>query len=295
MGAMLFAILIHGAAGWYLSLAFNHQPVHLPTQPIEFKVVKSAEPVIAAPVPLPMSSTPPAETSLPKPQPKPVAKPLPTIKREIPVILPPAIEPLKQTVETQYQPRTEEKSSLSSFESDDAMNNLPVDPAPSDEGHPGGGGGGGVGDGNGLSEGGPGNMIATGPGGGGIGTGFGTGIGTGAGPGVGSGIGTGTGSGVGPGIESVIAPIFDAAYLSNPIPEYPSAARKLRLQGTVIVRVLVTPEGKPDVVQIEKSSGVSLLDGSALKAVKKWSFVPARSGDHSVSAWVDVPIRFRLN
>lgn len=92
----------------------------------------------------------------------------------------------------------------------------------------------------------------------------------------------------------VIAPIYDADYLSNPVPPYPPVAKRLKLQGTVIVRVLVNLEGKPESVHLQKSSGASILDDAAVDAVKHWSFVPARQGNMQISAWVDVPILFRL-
>jgi len=92
----------------------------------------------------------------------------------------------------------------------------------------------------------------------------------------------------------VIAPIYDADYLSNPVPPYPPAAKRLKLQGTVIVRVLVNPDGKPESANLQKSSGASMLDEAAMNAVKHWSFVPARQGDTPIPAWVDVPILFRL-
>lgn len=92
----------------------------------------------------------------------------------------------------------------------------------------------------------------------------------------------------------MIGPIFDADYLRNPAPPYPSVARQLKLQGTVIVRVLVSPEGRPEAVRLEKSSSSSVLDQTALNAVQRWTFVPARQGDTPIPAWVDVPILFRL-
>jgi len=92
----------------------------------------------------------------------------------------------------------------------------------------------------------------------------------------------------------IVGPIFDADYLRNPAPPYPLIARHLKLQGTVVVRVLVSQEGEPDVVRLEKSSGSSVLDQTALNAVKRWSFIPARQGDTPIPAWVDVPILFRL-
>ncbi len=95
--------------------------------------------------------------------------------------------------------------------------------------------------------------------------------------------------------QPVVAPLFDAAYLNNPAPPYPRSARKLGLEGTVILRVLVSPDGKPAQVRVETSSGTQTLDEAALNAVRKWSFVPARQGERSVTASVDVPIRFNLN
>ncbi|MGD0844615.1 MAG: TonB family protein [Geobacteraceae bacterium] len=93
----------------------------------------------------------------------------------------------------------------------------------------------------------------------------------------------------------VIGPRYDAAYLSNPAPQYPAAARFLKLQGTTTVRVLVSPEGRPKTVKLEKTSGARILDNAALDAVQHWLFVPARRGDKPVAAEVDVPVRFRLN
>jgi protein TonB len=89
-------------------------------------------------------------------------------------------------------------------------------------------------------------------------------------------------------------PRFEAAYLHNPKPNYPSMARKLGFQGTVVLRVLVGVEGKPEEIRIETSSGHSVLDDAALTAVKQWKFVPALEGNVPISAWVDVPIRYRL-
>lgn len=96
-------------------------------------------------------------------------------------------------------------------------------------------------------------------------------------------------------IGDIVGPSFGAAYLHNPTPSYPTAAKKLRLQGTTIVRVFVSPEGQPKSVALEKTSGVKILDDAAVEAVTHWSFVPARRGNEHISAWVNVPIKFRLN
>lgn len=92
----------------------------------------------------------------------------------------------------------------------------------------------------------------------------------------------------------VIPPRFDAAYLDNPSPAYPSQARRLREQGKVLLRVLVTPGGTAERVELRGSSGSHRLDEAALDTVKRWRFVPARRGTEAVAAWVLVPISFVL-
>lgn len=93
---------------------------------------------------------------------------------------------------------------------------------------------------------------------------------------------------------AIVGPVFNADYLHNPKPPYPLIARRLKMEGTAVVHVLVNAEGKPEIVRLGKSSGSSVLDRAALTAVESWSFVPAQQGGQPVTAWVDVPIRFRL-
>lgn len=89
-------------------------------------------------------------------------------------------------------------------------------------------------------------------------------------------------------------PSFSAAYLRNPAPRYPVAARRAGEQGTVTLRVLVTRDGRPARVDLEKTSGSAHLDAAALEAVRGWRFVPARLGTDVIESWVLVPIVFRL-
>jgi protein TonB len=89
-------------------------------------------------------------------------------------------------------------------------------------------------------------------------------------------------------------PIFNADYLDNPAPAYPSLARRSGEQGRVMLRVLVNPAGRADDVQVRASSGSARLDESARATVLRWKFVPAKRGDEPVAAWVLIPITFRL-
>lgn len=94
--------------------------------------------------------------------------------------------------------------------------------------------------------------------------------------------------------NDVLAPSFNAAYLRNPAPRYPLIARRNGEQGTVTLKVLVTREGTPASVSVDKTSGSAHLDNTALETVRSWRFAPARQGTQPVEAWVLVPIVFRL-
>jgi len=82
--------------------------------------------------------------------------------------------------------------------------------------------------------------------------------------------------------------------LTQTLPVYPSTARRRRLQGVVVVTVEVTADGAAQSVVVQRSSGYPVLDSAALDAVRNWRFTPAQRAGQSVSAAVQVPIRFRL-
>jgi protein TonB len=93
----------------------------------------------------------------------------------------------------------------------------------------------------------------------------------------------------------VTQPIYDADYLENPAPNYPALSRRTGEQGRVVLRVLVSPRGTADEVQVFTSSGHPRLDEAARDAVLRWKFVPAKRGSEPVQAWVRIPIPFILN
>ncbi|MCV2217363.1 energy transducer TonB [Thauera sp. Sel9] len=87
---------------------------------------------------------------------------------------------------------------------------------------------------------------------------------------------------------------FDADYLNNPKPPYPPLSRRLREEGQVMLRVLVSVDGMPSRIEVRTSSGSERLDRAAEQAVSRWRFVPAKRGDTPIEAWVLVPIVFKL-
>ncbi|MFW6133263.1 MAG: energy transducer TonB, partial [Planctomycetota bacterium] len=78
-------------------------------------------------------------------------------------------------------------------------------------------------------------------------------------------------------------------------PEYPPRAVRRGLTGRVIVAAHVLPDGTPDAVRVERSSGHEILDRAAVEAVCEASFRPARRDAGPVAAWVRVPVRFVLH
>ncbi len=94
--------------------------------------------------------------------------------------------------------------------------------------------------------------------------------------------------------DTVEPPHFNVAYLNNPRPAYPPIARKLGLEGLVLLRVEVSAKGTPEKIVIAQTSGATLLDDAAMRAVQGWTFVPARRGDTPIAHPVEVPIRFQL-
>ncbi len=97
----------------------------------------------------------------------------------------------------------------------------------------------------------------------------------------------------GPG-ETVTHPQYGAAYLNNPKPDYPAFARRMRMEGIVMLKVLVSRQGTALKVEVAHSSGYDILDKAAAGAVRNWRFVPARQGDSPVDEWVQVPLAFSL-
>jgi protein TonB len=83
-------------------------------------------------------------------------------------------------------------------------------------------------------------------------------------------------------------------YRYNPPPHYPKTAKRRGYQGTVILEILVTIEGKVADIKILESSGHKILDKAAKKSAEKWSFEPGYEGNKKVEMWVEVPVTFTL-
>jgi protein TonB len=77
-------------------------------------------------------------------------------------------------------------------------------------------------------------------------------------------------------------------------PRYPLAARRRGEEGRVTVRVRVDAVGAAHEARVSHSSGSRDLDQTALEAVAKATFHPARQGGTLVDAECDLVFEFRL-
>ena len=125
--------------------------------------------------------------------------------------------------------------------------------------------------------------------GGGIGSGSGGGVGSGRGPGV----GPGEGGGIGGGIYRVGGGVSAPRTIYSPDPEYSEEARRAKFQGTVVLWLIVSPDGQPRDLRVMRSIGMG-LDQKAIEAVRTWRFDPARKDGKPVAVQINVEVSFRL-
>lgn len=90
-------------------------------------------------------------------------------------------------------------------------------------------------------------------------------------------------------------PSVGADYRNRKGLRYPPQALRRREEGTVTLRVYVTPDGNPEQVEMQRSSGSRNLDSAAMRAVRQWKFRPGTKDGRPVGGWVIVPIQFRLS
>jgi len=124
---------------------------------------------------------------------------------------------------------------------------------------------------------------------GGIGSNRGTGVGTG----IGAGVGTGWGGGCCAGTYTPGHGVSPPRALYDPEPDYSEEARKIKLQGSVVLSLVVDATGHPRKVKIARSLGMG-LDEKAVEAVEKWRFVPGLKDGYPVATRVEVEVNFHL-
>jgi TonB family protein len=128
-------------------------------------------------------------------------------------------------------------------------------------------------------------------GGGGIGTGEAGGIGSGGGGGLGPGEGGGTGGGA---FRAGVNGVGSPACIYCPQPEYSDEARKAKYQGTVLLDVVVTADGRVLSPVVIKGPGLG-LEEKAMAQVKNWKMRPALGPNGKpVTCRVQIEVTFHL-
>lgn len=78
-------------------------------------------------------------------------------------------------------------------------------------------------------------------------------------------------------------------------PVYPPVAKTMKVQGTVILSILVTETGNVAEVRVLRPVGGSAgLNEAAAAAARKWKFKPAVKQGKRVKVWITYPVSFKL-
>lgn len=123
--------------------------------------------------------------------------------------------------------------------------------------------------------------------------GSGTGTGTGMGDGRGGGVGPGEGGGTGGGPYRPGSGITPPSLLREVKPQYTEEARRLGVEGDVVLEIVVRADGSVGQLTLLQRLG-SGLDQRAVDAVRQWRFSPARRFGTPVDVLVEMAVEFKL-
>ncbi|HEY3348611.1 MAG TPA: energy transducer TonB [Thermoanaerobaculia bacterium] len=77
-------------------------------------------------------------------------------------------------------------------------------------------------------------------------------------------------------------------------PKYPEAARKLKLGGDVVLRVVVEANGSIGRIEVVTGAPFGMTE-AATDAVRKWTYRPARVNGQVVAVWKVIRVKFALH
>jgi TonB family protein len=89
--------------------------------------------------------------------------------------------------------------------------------------------------------------------------------------------------------DSSVAPVL----VSKVEPSYTEEARAMKVQGTVVLKVVVGTSGTAEDIQVVKGVGLG-LDEAALDAISQWRFKPGMRGGQPVPVAAMIEVNFRL-
>lgn len=79
----------------------------------------------------------------------------------------------------------------------------------------------------------------------------------------------------------------------NMPPRYPPAMLRRGIEGRVVLRALVSNDGRPAHIEVDVSSGYAEFDKSAMQAARNWRFDKADTS--TTDEWITFPVNFSLS
>ncbi len=87
----------------------------------------------------------------------------------------------------------------------------------------------------------------------------------------------------------------DASYIAAETAKwYPRLSKTYDEQGTVLLRVYVSADGRAEKVELRKRSEYPMLDEAAMGLARSLKYIPAQLDGKPVADWIDLPVVFKL-
>ncbi len=96
-----------------------------------------------------------------------------------------------------------------------------------------------------------------------------------------------------PGLGEFVEVDEEPAIIKQVKPQYPPIAYSNKIEGQVVVAILVNTDGRVLDTKVQKSTN-EIFNEEAVAAVKQWNFKPAILNKKPVKFWYNAPIIFRL-
>jgi TonB family protein len=96
-----------------------------------------------------------------------------------------------------------------------------------------------------------------------------------------------------PPVEAIFGELNAPTFIHRATPVYPRAARRLEKEGRVVLKLLIDHAGTLRNVEVIEPAPFGFTE-SAVEAVRKSTFAPARRNGERVSSWAVLSIRFNL-
>jgi protein TonB len=87
--------------------------------------------------------------------------------------------------------------------------------------------------------------------------------------------------------------VAEAELMRSIVPEYPEEARRIKLEGSVVLMATIATDGS--VQRIERLSGNPMLAGAASRSVRHWHYRPASVNGKPVEARAKIVLNFSLH